>query len=65
MAITCESFDLVNERIKVDIDDVRDFEFVLVVLKGEFVFVHLRHLYSDGSTVGLVLFEQFWSCISV
>ena len=31
--ITCGSFDLVDERLKVCIDDVRDFELVLVILE--------------------------------
>ena len=37
VGITCTSFDLVNERLKVCIDDVRDFELILVILENEFV----------------------------
>ena len=68
--ITCGSFDLVDEGLKVFIDNVRDVESVLVIMESEFVLAFFRHLYSDGamsdtSTVGFVLFEKVLSRVSV
>ena len=70
MGITCEYLDLVDERLEVCIDDVSDFELVLVILESEFVLTFFRHLYSnvamsDTLTVGFVLFEKVLSRVSV
>ena len=69
VGIACQSFNVVDERLKVCVDDVRDFQLVLVILKGEFGFTFVRHLYSDGSSdtlaAGFVLFEKVLSCVSV
>ena len=61
-AITCESFDVVDETLRVCIDDVRDFKLFFVILESAFVFAFYKHLYSHGamsdiSTARFVLFE--------